>query len=279
MYFLCAVLIEELYRLSHLCAADDTVIDKEELLSLDKLMNGYKLHLGNYVSHALIRRHEASRPCGGILYKRTCKRDTAPVCVADSVRCSRIRDSAYEINVRKSACCDVVFSHYLAVAGTHDFNVDALIAGCRVAVICPEEGAYLHLGGVALCHYLAAVSCYLHYLACGELLNGLVAELLECEGFSREAVAVPALADNNRKSAVLVAGCDDAVACEDYQRHRALYLALRVADTVYEVVTLRDKSCDKVAGVDITARHRLEVCTALFKELVNERVGIADYTY
>ena len=58
---------------------------KEELLAAYKVMNGDELHLSHLISHGLVGRHEASRPCRGILDERTGKWDSAAVSVADSV--------------------------------------------------------------------------------------------------------------------------------------------------------------------------------------------------
>ena len=86
MDFLSTVGVQELNGFAELSASYNAVVDKQELFTLDKLVNGNKLHLCNLVSHGLALRHEAAGPCGGVLYKWACERNAASVCVTDCVR-------------------------------------------------------------------------------------------------------------------------------------------------------------------------------------------------
>ena len=189
---------------------------------------------------------------------------------------TRIGDAADVVNIGEPAVLDVVLSHYLAVACTHYLNVYALIYGIGIAVVGPEEGAYLHLGRITCTEHLAAVGGELDYLACLELLIGIVAQLLECKGLGRKTEAVAALAYDYRKSAEFVSCSDNAVLCKDNEGHSALYLALSVAYAVNEGVALSDESSDEIAGIYLSAAHSLEVCAALFEELVHELFSVAD---
>ena len=164
MDFLCTVLIKKLNSFPHLSSSDDTVVNEQKLLALDKFVNRYKLHLCNSVSHRLACWHKASGPCRSVLDERSCKRYAAFVCISYSVRNARIRYSANEINVREPAVFHIVLRHYLAVACSHKLHVHALIASGRVAVISPKESADLFL----VCTFaedIVAVLGYLSYLS------------------------------------------------------------------------------------------------------------------
>ena len=62
MNFLCAVVIKEFHRFSHLGAAYDGIIHKQQFFIPDQLLDGDLLHVRDPVTVLLVRRHEASRP-------------------------------------------------------------------------------------------------------------------------------------------------------------------------------------------------------------------------
>ena len=165
MDFLSTVGVQELNSFTELSASYNAVVDKQELFTLDKLVNGNKLHLCNLVSHGLALRHEAAGPCVGVLYKWACERNAASVCVTDCVRNAGIRNAADEVNIGQVAALDIVFSHDLAVSGSHGLNGDSLVYRVGVAVVCPQEGADLEVVDVTLAEHLRALGRYLHDLA------------------------------------------------------------------------------------------------------------------
>ena len=64
--------------------------------------------------------------------------------VADGMRGAGIGHAADIVDVGIAAFLHVVFGHDGAVLVAHDLDIDALIAGSRIAVIAPEEGADPH---------------------------------------------------------------------------------------------------------------------------------------
>ena len=277
MHFLGAVGIQELYRFTHLRSSDDAVVYEQELLPLDEFVHGDKLHLCNLVSHGLALRHEAARPGGGILYKRTCERDTAAVCVAYRVGNAGIRDAADEIHVRQCAVLDIVLRHDLAVAGTHGLHGDSLVDRVRIAVVGPQEGADPEVLLAALAEHFRALGGDLHDLSGEHLAVDVVAQLLECEALKGNAVAVVAPADDYRQSAVLVPGGDYSVLGEDKQGHGALDLLLGVANAVNDVVLLCDKRADERGGVDLSAAHCFKACAGFAEKLAAKFLIVVDY--
>ena len=121
------VVIEELDSLSELSAANDGVINKEQILALNELVNRYLLHLCHLVTLLLVGRHKASRPGRSIFDKRSCKRHTAFVGISDGVRCSGIRHSSYIIQTLCVLYFHVMAGHDFTVAVTHGFNIYSLV--------------------------------------------------------------------------------------------------------------------------------------------------------
>lgn len=157
MHFLCTVGIQELNSFAKLRASYDTVVNKQELLSLDQFVNGDKLHLCNLVSHGLALRHKAARPGGGVLYKWACERNAASVCITDGMRNAGIRNAADEVYIGQRAALYIMLSHYLAVSGTHSFYCNALVDRVGIAVVGPQERAYLQVVYVTLAEYFRAL--------------------------------------------------------------------------------------------------------------------------
>ena len=178
MYFLSTVLIKELYCFSHLSSSYYAVVNEQQFFTLNKLVDRNQLHFSYLISHCLVGRHKASGPCGSVLDKRTCERDTAPVCVAYCVRYARIRNTAYIVNIGQLAVLYIVLRHNLAVACTHRFNGHTLIYRIRIAVICPHERAYMHFAFIAVTQHFTAVRSYHIYFAGTKLFICAVAELL-----------------------------------------------------------------------------------------------------
>ena len=54
MNFFCAVFVKELDGFSHLSSTNDTVIDEEKFLSVDKLVNRDELHFSYLIADILI---------------------------------------------------------------------------------------------------------------------------------------------------------------------------------------------------------------------------------
>ena len=278
MHFLCAVLIQELDCFPHLSASYDTVINEQQFLALDKLVDRDELHLCDHISHTLALGHKASRPGGGVLDKGSCERNSAAVSVADSVGNTRIGNSAYIVNIGETAVFNVCLRHNFAVACSHSFNGHTLVNSGGIAVVCPHKRAEAHILK-ALCHHLNAISGELYYLTWAELLIGLIAQLLECEMLQRETVTVLTLADDYRQSAQLVAGADDTVLGHNCEVESTLYLVLRIAYTVNEVVLVCDKHAYKGVGVDSTAGERLKACVVHLQQAVEQHIGICDDTH
>ena len=277
MDFLSTVGVQELNSFAELSASYNAVVDKQELFTLDKLVNGNKLHLCNLVSHGLALRHEAAGPCGGVLYKWACERNAASVCVTDCVRNAGIRNAADEVNIGQVAALDIVFSHDLAVSGAHGLNGDSLVYRVGVAVVCPQEGADLEVVDVTLAEHLCALGRYLHDLAGEHFTVDSVSQLLECEALKGNTVSVVAPSYYNRKPAVLVPGSDDTVLGQDKQGHCALDLFLSILDSVDDVVALRDEPADERGRINLSAAHCLETGAGIAEQLVAELLSIVDY--
>ena len=129
MYFLCAVFIKKFNGFTKLCTADDTVINKKKFFSVNQVVNRNLLHFGNSVSFLLICRCKASCPGGCVFNKGTCKLNSAFMGVADSVRSTRIGNTAYIVNILGNTVFAVNFSHDFSVSVSHYFNIDSFIAG------------------------------------------------------------------------------------------------------------------------------------------------------
>ena len=74
MYFLSAGLEQIFSSLTHLSAANDTVIYQQQALVLDKALHRQQLHSCYAVALSLVGGHKRSRPGGSILDKRSGER-------------------------------------------------------------------------------------------------------------------------------------------------------------------------------------------------------------
>ena len=189
MDFLRTVFIEKLNRFPHLCAPNNAVIYEKKFLAPNEFRNRNQLHFCNPIPHGLIGWHEASRPCGCILDKRSCKWNAASVGVTNGVRNTRIRNAADIIHVRKLSVFHIVLRHDLTVFGTHHFYIHALVAGGGIPVIRPEEGTDLHLLRSLIENFVAVLG-QTGDLPCLQFVAGFIPQFLVCKGFEREAVAV-----------------------------------------------------------------------------------------
>ena len=211
MHILGAVLIQEIHRLPQLGAPDDGVVHKQQLLVPDQLVHRDLLHLGNHVPLLLGGGHKASRPGRSIFDKRSCKRHTAFVGVADSVGSAGIRDAAHIVNVLSNAVFLIGFRHDPAVAVAHILHALALVAGGRVAVIGPEKGAdFLFFPGRR--KNLNPIGRNFHDLTGAQLPNYLIAQLFSGVVFKGGAVGVLFLFNHNGKPPHFVSGGDDMTA-------------------------------------------------------------------
>ena len=158
MNFLRTVFIEKLYRFPHLCASYNAVIYKQKLLSANQFRNRNQFHFCNTIPHGLICRHKASRPCRGVLDKRSSKRNSALIGIANGMGNAGIRNTANKIHVRKLSVFHIRLCHDLAVSCPHQLHVYALVAGSGISIVCPEERTDFHLIG-SLRQNFVAILC------------------------------------------------------------------------------------------------------------------------
>ena len=271
-----AVVVEEFHGLLELGAPDDGVVDEEQVLVLDELRDGDLLHLGDLVPLALAGRHEGPRPGGGVFDEGAGEGDVAPVGVSDGVGRAGIRDSADVVDILGVSAPLVLFREDLAVPVAHQFHVDALVGGVRVAVIGPEEGADPHFlpGRGQLDHRIRGEG---DDLPGAELLHLRVAELVHGKGLEGGAVPVLGLSDHHGQASELVPrGDEGAVVAEDQDRGGPGDLLLGEFDALDEVGLLVDEGRGELGGVHGAAGHGVEVVPGLREVFPDDRVGVLD---
>ena len=226
----------------------------------------------------MLRRSKASRPGGSVLDKRSCEGDAASVRVADSVGSARVGDTADIVDVLILAARLIIVRNYSTVAIAHYLHVLAFIRRGGVAVVAPEERAYLHFVR-ALIEHLISVGGYLHYLGCAQLLYRLVVELGGGEGLKCDTVAVICLSDYYGESADLVSrGYEVATLLKNEYRGCAYDLALRVADALGKALLFIDESRDKLGCIYRAARHCVELSVTALDVLFYELLGVVYHT-
>ena len=99
MDFLCTVCIQEIDRFLELCAADNRIVDKKQLLVLNEVVDRDLLHMRDPVPLRLVDRHEGTCPSWRIFDESPCEGDPRFVCVADRVRGAGIRNAADIIDI------------------------------------------------------------------------------------------------------------------------------------------------------------------------------------
>ena len=125
------------------------------------------------IASFLTGRGEAAGPCRGVLDVAVAEGHALAVGVAYGHAGAGVGDGAYGIHVGV-----VLFGHLVAQVVAHLVHVDALVRGSGIAVVNPQEGAYLHL--LAGLHYLLeGVGCHPDGLTGTEDVLVLVAQVGE----------------------------------------------------------------------------------------------------
>ena len=129
--------VELLGLLAQLGAADNGIVAEHQAAVLNKAWNRNQLHGSHMFALALVLGHKGAGPGGSVLYKGTCKLDARFVGVTQGVGGAGVGNAAGGVGFGGGAFCKGTSA---AVAG--HFYIAAFVAGGRVTIVHPKEGAY-----------------------------------------------------------------------------------------------------------------------------------------
>ena len=232
MNFLGSASVKVVCCFAKLSSANDRIINQKNLFTFNQLLNRNELHMCNLISDILICRHEGTRPGWCVLNKWTCKRNAAFVCITYGVGSSTVRNSgdSIRVNIVLVAACKIT-----AAVVAHCFNVYALVAGSRVAVVNPEEGTDLHFL-TRLLENFHLISIKENNFCRTELMMIRIAQVHVCIVFKACTVSAVLVTDFNWSTAKLVAGSVDSVSCQNQHGNGTLYFLLNEFNSVHDCV-------------------------------------------
>ena len=103
-----------------------------------------------------------------------------------------------------------------------------------------------------------------------------VVEVDVAMAFRSHHIPLFALANDDGRASVIVAGGDDAVLGEDNHRARAFHLIIYVLYAVDEILALRDEQCHQLGGIGGTRTQFGKVLTAV-ETMADQLVQVVDF--
>ena len=197
-----------------LCATHDRVIDENELLVLDDREHRYQLHLSDEISGFLVLRHEAPRPGRRVFDQRTRVRHAGAICISQCVSRTAVRYACNVIHIK----IIVLFCQKFSVAVSHLLYIAAFIDGRGISEIRPEKCADPH-SLLRFAHCFVFIRSQESDLSRSQLSLVFISDVDECKGFGRGTVRTVFMADDQRRSAVLVTSRVKPFSGEHQDRH------------------------------------------------------------
>lgn len=271
-----AVLVEEVRGLPQLGASDNGVVDKQQAAPLYQLMDGDELHMRDKVPLALEGGHKGPGPGGGILYKGPGEGYARGVGVAHGVGGAGVGHAGHVVWPCPGETVPLCQKGAAVVA--HLLHVDSLVRGGGVAVIYPEEGAYLHIttGSREGLHSLGRDG---GYLAGTQLPLAGIAQVEIGKALEGDAAGLRLFTDCHRGPAKPVPGGQYAPGGQKQQAHGAVDGLLGIAYAFEEVLLLVYEGGHQLRLVDIAAAHFHKMGVAPGKYPIHQLPGIVYFAH
>ena len=252
VHLLRSIAIEGGDVIGQLRTADDGVVAEDDAAAVQQLLVRYQLHLGHQLTDLLRGRGEATRPCRRIFDQSPLVRDTATVGVTDGETDTRIRHSSHVVSVTL-----ILLTHQATSRMAGEVDVLILIRAHRIAVVYPQERAYLHLlaGSAQL---LVMVGEHLDNLPRTDIVARLIAQVMERARLTGNRIAILTLRNNDRQTTQFVTTDDDTVLRQQHDGAGPFDFFIDILDTLLEGVRIGNKQSDQLRLVDLTGAHLRE---------------------
>ena len=275
MNLLSTIVIEEFCCLTKLGTSYDRVVDHKEAFIFDQFMYWDQLHSGDKISLALLGRHKRSWPCGRIFNKRTGKRHTRAVSIADGMCNTGIRYSCNQIRIHFSG---ISSCQNITAFVTHFLYIYSLISGGWISIIYPEERTDSHLVSWLLQNLCALRGDKIN-LSRSQLFQVFIAKINVGMTFKRSTTCIFLFADYKRSSSITVACCVNALPCHKKKGHRALDHFLGIADSLNNTVFLIDQRCSYLCRIHTATAHLQKMGMPVFEAFLYQSFYIIDLAY